>query len=355
MDRRNFLKSAATGIGLAGIGYLGGVGFGEVLSDIVQAVESQAESFLAMLKSDKAATPEGAIEICLKADALADSIEPLYPEQFRNLSAAQMFVYEVAPYAVYERVLPAETNYGVEGTSDRIMLPTRELLPEVTVIHYGGDSSFHLLGTAPCYNPDGGFSEEAFNVNIRYFNPMSPLYHRASSQISVLIHELLHMEGICTQDNAPELNKDVEMATQVATLEVLAAMTNHGNIYGLLPFVREIQGYAADVVYLWALENDNMDFYRENILHYTVDNAFRLAGFEKSIAHWQETYASQFRLKEILERYGVKPYHYVLEALRHPKYETRKLPFPNNQRTICLSWFTTITCYHNDLGSFIKV
>ena len=336
MNRRNFLRSAVTGIGLAGVGYFGGWGASELLPHMVQAIKGEVDNFLAMLRSDKAATPEGAVEICLKADVLADSLEPLYPQQFRTLQEAQMFVFEVAPYAVYERILPANTNYGEPGTRDRLMLPTKELLPEVTMVHYGGDSSFHLLGTAPCYNPDGGFSEEAFNVNIRYFNPMSPLYHRPSSQISVLVHELMHMEGICYSANET-LNKDVETATQIATLEVLAAMTNHGNAYGLLPFVREIQGYAADVVYLWALENDNMDFYRENILYNTASSAYRIAGFEKSIAHWEESYSSHFRLIEILERYGVKPYQYILEALRDPKFETRKLPFPNNQRKIQLN------------------
>ena len=336
MNRRSFIKSAGLGLVSAGIVSAIGIGTGDLLPGVTKALRAKTKSFLAMLQSPTANTPEGALEICLKADVLADSLEPLYPSQFRTLNDAQMFVYEIAPYAVYERILPAATDYGMPGTTDRMVLPTRELLPEIQVIHYGGDMSFHLLGTAPCYNPDGGFSEEAFNVNIRYFTPMSPLYHRPSSQISVIIHELMHMEGICYSGNAA-LDKNVETATQIATLEVLAAMTLHGNVYGLLPFVREIQGYAADVVYLWALENDEIDFYREKVVHQTAANAFKIAGFEKSIAHWQESYASQFRLIEILEWYGVRPYEFILEALKTPDLETRKLPFPNQQRKIKLN------------------
>lgn len=334
MNRRSFLSNVVTGGIIAGAGMLGGVGLMEFLPEVAQAIKINTKSFLDLLRSENAETPEGAIEITLKADALADSIESLYPPQFRTLLDAQMFVYEVGPYAVYERILPAQFNFNQDG-GPRQMVASRANLPEVEVKHYGGDSSFHLLGTANCYTPDGSFSQGNFNVNIRYFNPMSPLYNRPSSMNSVLIHELMHMQGVCTTEDL-KLNPDVETATQLATLEVLAAMTNHGNVYGLLPFIREIQGYAADVVYLWALENDNVDFYRERVLKHTVSSKFRMASFEKSFAHWSESYSQSFRLIEILSRYGVTPYLYLLEALRHPKLETRRMPYPNGKKKIVL-------------------
>lgn len=340
MDRRNFLKNWAIGAGMVGLGYASGVGVDAVFPEIAQSIKSgllsNSESFLDMLRSDKATTPEGAVEICLKADVLADSIQELYPPQFRTLLDAQMFVYEVGPYAVYERILPAEYDFNADSSGPRTMVPSTANLSKVEATFYGGDRSFHLLGTAQCYTPNGGFSDAAFNVNIRYFNPASPLYNRPDSLNKVLVHELVHMQGVCTNDDYGGLNADVETATQIATLEILAAMTSHSNVYGLLPFIREIQGYAADVVYLWALENDNMDFYKENVLQHTMSSSFKMAGFEKSLAHWQESFSQEFRLIEILKRYGVKPYEYILEALNHPRLETRKMPYPNNQKTIVL-------------------
>lgn len=352
MNRRNFLRMSAAFFGAATIaGACGPIrqakntptldGSGRFSSWISKPKPTpkpppdprEVYDFLTMLRSPRALLPEGALEIVLKADILADALETVSPKQFRTLEEAQLFVWEVSPYAVYERILPEETNYGGEAPGARAMLPTRENIVGVTMAHYGGDASFHIAGSAPCH--DTGMP---FYINIRYFNPMSPLYHKKSSQIATLIHETMHMQEICSVEaKGDEYNSEVEAATQIATFEVLAAMTRHGNVYGLAPFVRELQSYAADVVYLWALDHNAIDFYRQEVLEEVSNDAYRLASFEKSYDHWMETYNLKFRLKHILLNYGVKPYNYIIEALNDPKLETRRLPFPKRTGRIKLN------------------
>lgn len=298
-----------------------------------QVIEPQTvATLLDMLRSDAALTPEGATEIALLADALADSIEDLYPESLRNIEEAQGFLFEIMAYSVYERILPETSRYDIGG-GEWERRPTHEVMPLVEMRHYWGDSTFHLMGTASCWDPT-----IPIDINVRFFNPASPLYSKSARQISVLIHETMHMEGVCPQENkGDEYNVNVESATQVATLEVLAAMTRHRNKYGLLPFLREIQGFAADLVLYQALENDDLDTYRREILIPTANDAYRLAAFEKSMDHWMESYALTFRLKDIINRYGYKPYLYIIEALKDDDYETVKLPFPNPTGTIRLN------------------
>jgi hypothetical protein len=114
-------------------------------------------------------------------------------------------------------------------------------------------------------------------------------------------------------------------------------MTRHGNRYGLLPFLRQIQGFAEDVVLLLAIQNDDLDRYRQEILYPTVNNAYRIASFEKAMDHWTESYALMFRLEEIITQYGVQPYVHIVNALKNADYETTELPFPNPKRTIHLN------------------
>lgn len=284
-----------------------------------------------LFQPEIALTVEGATEIVLRVDALADRIEQLYPDQLRSKEAVQGFILEIAPYAVYERIMPENTNYGDKG---RLMLPTREILPDIMFRHYGGQDNFHLMGTAACHD----LENPVMNISLRYFNPASPLFNKAASQIAVTVHELMHMQGICTDvSKGGEDVADIETATQIATLEVLAAMTRHGNEYGLLPFLREIQDYAEDFLLLDAVKNGTLDAYKQNIVAVTANNIYREASFAKSMDHWFESPSLTFRLKEILTHYGVQPYEYIIEALNDEDYETRKLPFPNKRGKIQLN------------------
>lgn len=314
--RRKFLKSVAI----------------MVLSALLMTGFITAAWWFGLVTFEQSNVPvevEEAVEMALWADRLADSIEDMYPPPPRDREDAFALMLEIAPYAVYERILPEE--YYNKTYAMRVK--SRETLPDIELRHYGGDASFHILGTADCFN----LEEPVFNMTIRYYNPYSPWYRRAASQVATLTHELLHMQGICTDvGKGDDYNRDVESATQIATLEILAAMTTHGNPWGLLPFLRDIEDYAADVVLLWAVENDDLDYYRVNVLNKTANDAYRLAGFEKSMAHWFSTYALRFRLVEILSDYGAKPYEYLMEALDNKDYMTRELPFPNKKRTISM-------------------
>ena len=290
-----------------------------------------AATLLDMLRADTATSPKGATEIAILADTLADRIEDLYPEPPRSIEQAQGFVYEIGAYAVYERILPETTRYDVGG--EWMTMPTVEILPKVQPRHYWGDNTFHLMGTAACWD-----QTNPFDINVRFYNPVSPLYSRSAAQISVLIHETMHMQGICTDSTqGDEHGTDVEAATQVATLEILAAMTRHRNVYGLLPFLREIQDYASDLVLLWALENDELDTYKTELLNVTANDAYRHASFAKSMDHWLESHALTFQLKSILTNYGVKPYLIIIEALKDDDLETTRLPFPNKRGKLILN------------------
>jgi hypothetical protein len=288
-------------------------------------------TLLDMLRSNRALSPQGATEIAILADSLADRIEDLYPDPPRTIIEAQGFIFEIAAYTVYERILPEETRYDIGG--EKMTMPTYEIIPKVVARHYFGDSTFHLMGTAPCYD-----SSNPFDINVRFYNPVSPLYNRGARQISVLIHETMHMEGICPDfTQGDEYATDVESATQVATLEVLAAMVRHRNVYGLLPFLREIQDYASDLVLYWAIDNDGLDIYKTELLDVTANDAYSHAGFAKSMDHWLESYSLTFKLKGIITNYGLKPYLIIIDALKDDDLETEKLPFPNRRGRIRLN------------------
>jgi hypothetical protein len=343
MNRRKFIKGAGAlgvlgGASIAGTKLLGGPTITEkpAVTETAQVPTPQEPRKIVTLldlfqmENDWALTTEGATAICLYVDSLADAIEHLFPPPPRTLEQAKALVLEVAPFAVYERILP-ETYYDTENRMRRRSI---EVLPDIELLRYGGDSSFHLLGTAECFD----LEEPVFNLNIRYYNPYSSLYNREEGQVATIIHELMHMQGICTNSSrGDEYNRDVESATQIATIEVLAAMTRNKNRFGLLPFLRELEGYAADVILLDAINNDNINFYKETILKPIANDSYRLASFEKSMEHWYETYALKFRLREIVDDYGVKPYKYLVEALNSDDYMTRKLPFPNPQKVIAMN------------------
>lgn len=148
-----------------------------------------------------------------------------------------------------ERVFPepaVESYLGAETNSRELVLLFAEVYPfyeregiiqpgssvppsTIGFSYYPGNAYFFVAGRTLCPGPSA-----VLTLSSRYINPYSPWY-RDSSILSSLVHETGHALGICSGD------EDVEVAAQVAMIEVLAAMASEGNSYAVKPLVRELK------------------------------------------------------------------------------------------------------------------
>jgi hypothetical protein len=329
IDRREFLKLA----GLAG----GGAVLAACGRRPGYGVYEKTQYSGNELKVEDLPIPdyEQTKQLLFKLDRAGDLIEPYMPETPKTKEEAWAFAVEVAPFFIYEEI--AEDSIREQG----VVYPNREVIPDVQIRHFGGNEVFHLAGQARCYEAD---NPEIY-MNLRYYNEYSP-WSEKISQISVLIHETAHMNGICSDfSKGDEYNKNVETATQLATVEVLAGMTRDNNKWAPPVFIREVQDFAEDYFLAKYLAEDDIEGYKKEILEKTANHAYREAKFDKSMEHWDKNYVNQGRLRQIIRDYGLKPFLYMTEALNNEDYETRRLPFPNKKGTIKMN--DTAYCLKN--------
>lgn len=235
LNRREFFKIA--GYGLAGL----------AAGEAARRVELSPDIMWLFQKTRRYGTEErvpalsrwGALVLLRRLDEAADRIEKSAPEPPQTIEEARTLAQEIIPYFLYEGIRANEkiVDYG----SFRMTAPQHEVIPEsIEAEYFGGERVFHVLGKAWCVDE----KEAKIWLNSRYYNPYSSLFNR-QAQITTLVHELGHVQGIC------KMNPLTEPATEVATTEVLAAMTRHGNKYAPLPFLRQVQAMAFD--YLFSL------------------------------------------------------------------------------------------------------
>lgn len=305
LTRGDFLKVLALiGAGTAGAPLLKGCGRLPPVSQMyVDQVWNGQENAI------KSLTRAGATEVVLYMDSLADQIEKIAPEPPANTDDVFRLAVEIIPYFIYEGI--------------RVKPFVAEVIPDIKMGYFGGESMFHVMGRAACWDE----TASALWLNLRFFNQYSPFYGK-SRQISTLVHELGHSEGICFGDVV-----EMETATQLATLEVLAAMVRHGNKYALLPFIREAERFADDYVMFDYLREGDLGGYRKDVVSKRANHEYAMASFEKSMEYWIKHW---FDLLVILQRYGVQPHILLTESMNNDGYWTRELPYPNPLRKIAM-------------------
>lgn len=207
----------------------------------------------------------------LRFDAALDRLER--PEDI-NSADAQVLAIEIAPYFEYE---------GLTGWSTSI--PEVVYEPQLEAMGHN-----HLLGYTFC--------EDEVYLNARYVNWTSAWYNRPDF-FSTLVHEMIHTLGgdFCTYDSAW-----TESRTQLATLEVMAAMANHGNAMALYALLDELRAVAMGTALAEAIEADDLDRYRW--LHSEVydGDPIQRAKFEKSMRFWSPRLTE---LRALLAKYDV--------------------------------------------------
>lgn len=220
-----------------------------------------------------------------RLDWLADQL-PAKP-MLTSIEEMNEWAIEILPYMAYEGIHEPEANIPYD----------------LGLFFAMSASAFHLAGQAMCRTLDEGEVLGPIILNGRYINPVSTWYGRETS-LAVLTHELVHMQGgtFCSGKS-----EDLEANTQIAAMEVMAAMVNHGNKAVLRPLLLELK----DMV-LASLQYD-LDRAAYMSFRVTLDSdPFTIAAAEKSYRHWG---TASTELKDILYKYNVVPVNAIIEGL----------------------------------------
>ncbi len=276
-----------------------------LLSSIFFLADITQPSALTLLyNEDVALTFEGAMAISEEIDRIADQLEaPAGPPETSDLFALSA---EIVPYFYYDGI--------VEG---------KEKFPFLAHTFLAGQRNFHVAGSYSLLNG-------SIVINWRFINPYSAWYRRPNAY-ATLVHELGHAQGInlVVQDDQGrfKIHDDTEPANQLATLEVLAALSRSNTAWAYPAFLRELQGFADDFAFSCALRENRMDEYRAYIGRIGNNGVFSEAAFERAMDYWKDDMDT---LKYILRAYGERPYVLLVGALGQKTLLTQQLdPVPN--------------------------
>lgn len=233
-----------------------------------------------VLDNERGLSIEETKALVRRLDALADSL-PVSPG-IKTREDLDLWADEIVPYMEYEHVsspavYPTSLEWFLDANSRR---------------------AFHVLGTAGSLLTGCGPIE----INGRVANPVSSWYGREDVYIT-LIHELVHVQGgiFCTGPS-----EQVEADTQIATMEIGAAMVNHGNLVILRPWLVEMadMGLATLQFYLSA---DEYEAFRREI----NPGALHASQRAKSLRYWE---SNPQALRDILYKYNVVPWGVLTDA-----------------------------------------
>lgn len=230
---------------------------------------------------------EAKINLARRLDSLADRLpkQPLMTSQ----DEWYQWALEILPYMSYEGVINGAARIPQDVTP--FFVPTARI--------------FHVAGFAVCRDADDKPATGPVSLNVRYLNQVSPRYGDEIA-LSVLVHELVHMQSgpFCSG-----LSEDLEANTQIAAMEVMAAMVNHGNRQVLRPLLLELRA-----MLLAALQYDLGQTAYLDFLRTLANDPFEVARAEKSLRFWNSQPGGAAELRGILLRYNVVPVNALIEA-----------------------------------------
>ena len=234
-----------------------------------------------------------------KLDAAADS-----------LPATKMLATPDEWYAWTIEILPYMTYEGVIHGAAR---PPHDVAP----FYFLNSRMFHLGGMAFCRDRDGKPALGPIGYNFRYINHVSPRYADERA-LSVLVHEIVHMQGgpFCTGPS-----ESVEADTQIATVEVMAAMVNHGNRAVLRPLLLDLRSMVLASIQAEVSKDEYLALVAE-----IANDPFEVSRAEKSLRFWYGAPGGAEELAAILRRYNVTPVNALIEAAYDGTVERIQLP-----------------------------
>lgn len=208
-----------------------------------------------------------------------------------------LWTMEIMPYFEYEGIVEDKEP----GEYNGLVYP-----PVMKFVDYqDGLMSHHVLGRTQIFTDE-------IDLNARMTNPVSAWYGREDS-IGTLVHELSHAQGI--KFPAPNSPLDEESSAQLVTLEVLAAMVNHGNELVIPTLLDELAHMNMQAAHCLAIRDGFEERFfadREQILPNPLD----LAASEKADRQWAE-YKDEDKFPYILEAYNYRPMNAVYQGMRH--------------------------------------
>ena len=163
-----------------------------------------------------------------------------------------------------------------------------------------GENAFHLGGQTDC--------TQRIIVNEKYAKEMQNW--EVYQLLGTLTHELTHMQlgRFCSQTN---YGADAETYTQVATLEVLAAMCNHSVEFACDSFWDEFSYQSAS-----SLRAKWPDRFYEMFARMFIRNDMEDQYGDKSWRYWHQDLGHILSLDTIVTKYGARPYDdFVLKYL----------------------------------------
>lgn len=214
-------------------------------------------------------SPEG---MARKIDAILDRETPL---EITEDDLVNKWPKEIAPYFEYEFLTNGEAK-----------------VPKVSFFEStDAFQCFHVYGYTFVFDQSGSIF-----LNQRFINPISPSYRKVSA-LTTLVHETAHIQG---GDFAGMDSEASEKNTQLATLEVLAAMANSDNKYARQALLGELRDIYVGVVLSRALKSGEMHAYTR-LLKDLYGNSK-----ERGLRKWRQIGLG--KLEEILSAYSVSVY-----------------------------------------------
>lgn len=214
----------------------------------------------------------------------------------------QLLIMEVAPYFQYE------------GITNNVYLPeTAAFEPQLD-----GRAHNHIGGYVICRaNP----KQRPLRLNFRIVNPLSAKYG-VSWYYSTVVHELGHVQGICNSQGTMLGREEAETETELAMLEVMAAMVNHGNVDFVPALLSELSNMAWGTAAALVWEQDgSLDRYLE--LRLEGEDALVEARIRKALRYWAGDMAT---LSYIFDAYSKGPWDRVLTAMNGEEIVVEKFP-----------------------------
>ncbi len=255
-------------------------------------------------------TYEQAADNARRFDAILDTLPDEAFARITTDDELDAWTAEIVPFFGYEAI----TGPDADATGYRY--PTS--LEFDFFDERGSRGQHHILGMANC------MSGELW-INARFANPASTWYE-SRTVLAVLVHELAHIQGICWSSIS-------EQSAQLATLEVLAAMSVKGSHPAFASLIDELRDMSLAAAYGIALRDDRMAEY-EALSRELSNDAFSIANTDKAMRYWAEDTAE---LERILRLYSVEPMQSVTAALhqgtcsfRNPTWNTdlKEIEYP---------------------------
>lgn len=232
--------------------------------------------------------------------SLWDAPDDVFEEQFSEAYLMNHWGIKTNSIALARWVMEILPYYVREGVAQD------PVVPGVIAYYPSAEDRYH-------FNISGIATHGLFFLNYRYHNFASPWY--GADELGTIVHELGHVQGVMPRDIKDEEEvREMEASNQVCTVEVLAAMSNDGNVYATRALAVELRGwsmaYSRHYLNKWGL-GWVYELYNTRAIYTKPDER---AGHARGLRFWED---KEDELENILYAYSVVPYRWAFMGVEH--------------------------------------